>query len=276
MMSSEFIIEVTESNFQYEVLAYSNNTPVVVDFWAEWCQPCRMLTPILEKLAQEAKGAFRLAKVNADENPNLIMQFNIRSLPTVKAFHKGQVAGEFAGAQSEGSVREFLRKLGPSPSNLQLEKGESLLKLNDWKQATDAFQKVLQSEPDDPVALLGLSKGLLAQGEYSRALAILREFPASKEFSAAENLLPLGEALAARKKETASTDDLDAVYQRTLKLISLGNLPAALDGLLEILRQEKTYRAGQARKVTVAVLEMMDPESEETRRYRSELASILF
>lgn len=276
MMSSEFIIEVTESNFQYEVLAYSNNTPVVVDFWAEWCQPCRMLTPVLEKLAQEANGAFRLAKVNTDENPNLTMQFNIRSLPSVKAFYKGQVAAEFSGAQSEAAVREFLRKLAPSAGNLQLEKGQGLLKQNDWKQAAEAFQRVLQSEPDDPAALLGLSKGLLAQGEFSRALAILREFPASKEFNAAENLLPLGEALAALKAKPAGTGDLDALYQQALKLVSLGNLPAALDGLLEILRQEKTYRAGQARSVTVGVLEMMDPEGEETRRYRQELASILF
>lgn len=276
MMSSEYIIEVTESNFQYEVLAYSNNTPVVVDFWADWCQPCHMLTPILEKLAQEANGAFRLAKVNADENPNLTMQFNIQSLPTVKAIHKGQVAGEFTGAQTEGAVREFLRKLAPSRGNLQLEKGESLLKLNDWKQAAEAFQKALQSEPDDPAALLGLAKGLLAQGEFSRALAILREFPASKEYTAAENLLPLGEALAGLQSEPASTEDLEATYQQALKLVSLGNLAAALDGLLEILRQEKTFRGSTAHKVTVAVLEMMDPESEETRRYRGELASILF
>ena len=161
-MSSEFIIEVTEANFQYEVLAFSNNKPVVVDFWAEWCQPCHMLTPILEKLAKEANGDFRLAKVNADENPNLTMQFDVSGLPTVKGFYKSQVVAEFVGAQTELQVREFLRKLAPSVSDLALKKGRSLLNLGDWKTATGVFQKVLKTNPDDSAALLGLAKSHIA------------------------------------------------------------------------------------------------------------------
>lgn len=276
MMSSEFIIEVSESDFQYEVLAYSNNIPVVVDFWADWCQPCHMLTPVLEKLAQEANGAFRLAKVNADDNPNLTMQFDIRSLPTVKAFYKGQIVGEFTGAQTEGAAREFLRKLAPSANDLALEKGQSLLHLNEWERAAGAFQNVLKSEPDDPAALLGLSKSLLAQGEFSQALSILSEFPASKEYSAAENLRALGEAMAEPETENSEDDNLEAIYWRAIQLISLGNLPAAADGLLDVLRQDKSYRGSQTRAVIVGLLEMMDPHTEETRRYRSELASTLF
>lgn len=276
MMSSEFIIEVSEVDFQYEVLAYSNNLPVVVDFWADWCQPCHMLTPILEKLAQEANGAFRLAKVNADENPNLTMQFDIRSLPTVKAFNKGQIVGGFSGAQTEGAVREFVRKLAPSTNDLALEKGQSLLNLNEWERAADAFQSVLNSEPDDPAALLGLSKSLLAQGEYSRALAILSEFPASKEYSAAENLRALAEAMAETESEPQADDELGAIYRRAIQLVSRGNPPAAADGLLEVLRQDKTYRGGQARAAILGALEMMDPHTDETRRYRGELASTLF
>lgn len=278
MKSSKFIIEVTEADFQYEVLAYSNTKPVVVDFWAEWCQPCHMLTPILEKLANEANGTFRLAKVNADENPNLTMQFNIRGLPTVKAFNKGQVVAEFVGAQTEGKVREFLRKLAPSASDLALEKGQSLLKLHNWKTAADSFRKALKADPDDGAALLGLAKSLIAQGDSSKALAILREFPAGKELKAAENLLPLAQTMASLMNTPASNaeDDLSAAFNRSIQLAGRGNLPAAADGLLDILRDDKNFRDGEAHMVMVGVLEMMDQDSTETRRYRGELGSVIF
>jgi putative thioredoxin len=278
MMSSKFIIEVTEADFQYEVLAYSNTKPVVVDFWAEWCQPCHMLTPILEKLANEANGTFRLAKVNADENPNLTMQFNVRGLPTVKAFNKGQVVAEFVGAQTEGKVREFLRKLAPSASDLALVKGQSLLKLHNWKTAADSFRNALKADPDDRAALLGLAKSLIAQGDSSKALAILREFPAGKELKAAENLLPLAQTMASLMNTPAGNaeDDLSAAFNRSIQLVGRGNLPAAADGLLDILRDDKNFRDGEAHMVMVGVLEMMDQDSGETRRYRGELGSVIF
>jgi putative thioredoxin len=277
-MSSEFIIEVTEDNFQYEVLAFSNNKPVVVDFWADWCQPCHMLTPILEKLAKEANGAFRLAKVNADENPNLTMQFNVSGLPTVKGFYKSQVVAEFVGAQTEVKVREFLRKLAPTAGDLALDKGQSLIKLEDWKAAGDVFQKVLKTSPDDSAALLGLAKSHIAQGNPGKALVILQAFPASKELNAAENLLPLAQAMAGLEDQPKHDleDDLGAAFNRSIQLAGKGNLLAAADGLLEILRMDKNYMDGGAKQIMVAVLELMDPDKEETRQYRSELASVLF
>jgi putative thioredoxin len=277
-MSSEFIIEVTEDDFQYEVLAFSNSKPVVVDFWAEWCQPCHMLTPILEKLAMEANGAFRLAKVNADENPNLTMQFNVSGLPTVKGFYKSQVVAEFVGAQTEVKVREFLRKLAPSASDLALEKGQSLIKLEDWETAGDVFQDVLKSNPDDSKALLGLAKSHIAQGKAGKALVILQAFPASKELNAAENLLPLAQAMAEMEDqpENDPEDDLKAAFDRSIRLVGKGNLPAAADGLLDILRRDKGFLDGSAKQAMVAVLELMDPDTGETRQYRSELASVLF
>ncbi|MGD8456507.1 MAG: tetratricopeptide repeat protein [Anaerolineales bacterium] len=277
-MSSEFIVEVTEADFQYEVLAFSNTKPVVVDFWAEWCQPCHMLTPILEKLTREARGAFRLAKVNADENPNLTMQFNVNGLPTVKGFYKSQVVAEFVGAQTEMKVREFLRKLAPSASDLALEKGQSLIKLEDWKTAGDVFQKVLKTSPDDSTALLGLAKSHIAQGNPDKALVILQAFPASKELNAAENLLPLAQAMAGLEKQHEGNpeDELRAAFDRSVHLVGKGNLLAAADGLLDILRRDKDYLDGNAKHTMVAVLELMDPDKEETRQYRSELASVLF
>lgn len=276
-MSSKHILEVTETDFQYEVLAYSNNVPVLVDFWADWCQPCHMLTPILEKLTEEAGGTFRLAKVNADENPSLTMQFNIKGLPTVKAIFKGQVVADFVGAKSEVEVREFLRSLVPSEFDLALAKGQSMLSLNSWTKASLSFDKVLKSNPDSTEALLGLAKSQLALDNIGDALRILQNFPASPEYSAAEKLLVLADAMVEREfEEKDEDDDLSAAYFQALRLISLGNLSAAADGLLELLRQEKDYRDSQAKLVMIGIMELMGAENEEARKYRAELSSILF
>jgi putative thioredoxin len=277
MMSSEHIIEVNEASFQNDVVLYSQTTPVVVDFWADWCQPCHMLSPILEKLAHEAGGAFRLAKLNADENPNLTMAFNVRGLPSVKGFSKGQVVAEFVGAQPEGAVRDFLRKLAPTQSDLNLEKGRSLLRASHWADAAEAFRQVLKSRPDDGAALLGLAKTHLAQGRPADALVILREFPAGPSYAAAGNLLPLAQAMARLEHTPADEDDdLAAVYAGALRLVGRGNLAAAADGLLEVLRRDKNHGGGAARRALVAVLELMPPDAAETRDYRREFSSLLF
>src|SRR5512136_491822 len=107
-MATENIINVSEADFEYEVLKFSQNVPVVVDFWADWCRPCKALSPMLEKIAHEAGGAFRLAKVDVDANPNLAILYNVRSIPMVKAFSNGQVVAEFIGLQPEDRVREFI------------------------------------------------------------------------------------------------------------------------------------------------------------------------
>jgi len=135
MMASDFIVDVSESDFEYQVLAYSQQVPVVVDFWAEWCAPCKMLGPLLEKFAKEGQGSFRLARVNVDENPNLALRYAVHSIPAVKAFRDSKMVAEFAGVQPEPRLREFLRSIAPSPSDLELEKGLSLLNL---QQASEA------------------------------------------------------------------------------------------------------------------------------------------
>jgi putative thioredoxin len=279
MMSSEYIIDVNEADFQYQVLVFSKNTPVVVDFWAEWCGPCKMLGPMLEKLAIQANGAFRLAKVNVDQNPNLAMQFDVRGIPAVKGFRDGQVVAEFTGLQPENLVRDFLRKLSPTEGDLNLEKGLSLVNLGRWTDAFDPLQQALRADPDQPRALLGLAKTHLAQGNPADALVILRNFPASKEYNTAETLIPLATALATTANEDIpldSDDLLATAYQRALKLVARGNIPAALDGLLDILREDKTYRDGEVRQVILGLLELLGEENPQTREYRQELASLLF
>jgi putative thioredoxin len=277
MMSSEHVIDVSEEDFQQQVLLYSKETPVVVDFWAEWCGPCRMLGPILEKLAHEAQGAFRLAKLNVDENPNLSRQFNVQGIPIVKAFRNGQVVAEFTGALPEPRVREFLEKLAPSPSSLNINKGNSLLESGDWVEAADVFQEELEGNPDHPAALLGMAKSMLARGLSNEALVILRSFPTSKQYIAAEKLIPLANALVQRSNgevDLMEGNPLAAAYNHSLRLVEMGNIPASIDGMLGVLREDKHYL--NARIEILSLLELLGEGNPLTREYRTELASILF
>jgi putative thioredoxin len=273
MRSSQHIVDVSESSFQFDVLAYSGQRPVVVDFWAEWCVPCKTLDPILEKLAQEFGGSFRLAKVNVDTSPKLAADYGVRGIPAVKAFRNGQVVAEFSGLRPEPQIREFLNALGPKTNDLAVGKANSLLAQEMWGPAEDAFRETLAENPDHPGALLGLARSLLAQGRPVDALPILREFPVSKEYAIAEQLIPLADALVEPK---GGEDEYSAVYANALRLVSSGQIAAALDGLLDILRANKRYSNGEARKVVLGLLQLLGDENPLSREYRAELASLLF
>lgn len=277
-MATDHTINVNEINFEYEVIAFSKNVPVLVDFWAEWCQPCKSLSPILERLALEMKGQIRLAKVNIDENPNLAKLYSVRSIPTVKAFIDGQITSEFVGAQPETRIREFISKLTPpSPVDLEIEKGYGLIVEHQWQQAEDVLRNALSQKPESAQALLNLAKALLAQGKPIEAITSLDAIPPSRETQSVSLLRPFALQLN-EFKENALPDDnpLDAVFRNSLRLASQAKFPLALDGLLDILREDKRYRNGKAKEVILGILELMGSEDPLTRDYRSELASALF
>jgi putative thioredoxin len=277
MTASNNIVEVSETNFEYEVLIFSQKVPVVVDFWAEWCVPCLSLGPLLEKLAEEGKGAFRLAKINVDTNPNLARRYGILSIPAVKAFRDGQVVSEFIGLQPEPKVREFIRSITNQHMNLLLDKGQNLSQMRKWAAAEKCFQLYLEDNPRQPSASLGLIKCLIMQGKALEAREQLRNFPDGKELKNAEFLKPLVQAiLQFYDGSYDSEDSLDAAYSNALRLITRGNLLAAMDGILEILRQDKRYRSGAGRQVMVGLLELMGEEDPQTRQYRNEFAAIVF
>lgn len=277
-MTSEFIINVNENTFEPEVLAYSQNVPVLVDFWAEWSAPCKILDPLLEQVTKEGQGSFRLARVDVDANKNLTIRYGIRSVPVVKAFLKGQVVAEFSGLQPEIKVREFIRTISPNPADLLVEKGSSYIREKDWQKAESAYREALSMDPGLPVGLLGLSRCLLARGEGIESLAILKRFPASHEYKNAENLLPLAQIFAGQLEAmTIPTDDpLEAAFWNSMRLARRGNFQAALDGLLDIMRKNKGYKDGMARQIILSIFQVMGDEDPDTREYRSELASILF
>jgi len=277
-MTSNFIIQANELNFEYEVIAYSMNNPVLVDFWAEWCKDCKTLGPILEKAVEEYGGAIRLAKVNIDQNPNLTLQYGVRSIPTVKAFVQGAVVAEFAGPQPAERIHAFLEQISaPTPIDLSIEKAKNMLTERKWIEAEKIFREALDAKPNSTLSLLGLAKSLLAQGKATEALDILRDFPASREFSHAQNLLPLAESMHDYLQNRLPNDDEnDAAFSNVMRLLSKGNLEAAMDGIISILRRNKHYRNNKAHKIALAILEMFGEENPLAQQYRRELASVLF
>lgn len=277
-MAFDNSIEVNELNFEYEVITFSKNVPVLVDFWAEWCQPCKMLSPILEKLIVDVQGTLRLAKVNIDQNPNLAVQYNVRSIPTVKAFINGQVVSEFVGMQPEARIRDFIGKLTlPSPVDLDIEKSQSLLLSHKWEEAEKTLRSILSQKPESTSILLGLAKAMLAQNKPEEALSFLKNIPDSREMRIADLLKPYATALLQIEKgEFFEETSLDAIFRNSLILAGKNKFPLALDGLLEIINQDKNYRNKIARDVILGILELMGSEDPQTRAYRAELASALF
>lgn len=277
-MTNNNVIDVNEVDFEYEVVAYSQNSPVLVDFWAEWCQPCKMLSPLLERLTAEAEGNLRLAKVNVDQNPNLAKLFNVRSIPTIKAFSQGQVAGELVGLQPEERLRDFIARIvPPSAVDLEIEKGNNLLTLEKWREAAQVFRQALEIKAEATSAQLGLAKALLATGQAEEALKVLNDLPASREQDRAERLLPLARAMQQLQEKTLPEEsDLDAAFANSVRLAGQGKLEAALDGLLDILRQDKKYRGKLAQEAVLGMLEIMGNENPQTKAYRVELSTILF
>jgi putative thioredoxin len=260
------------------VLLRSHEVPVVVDFWAAWCGPCRTLGPLLERLTVEAGGAFRLAKVDVDANPNLAARYGVQGIPAVKGFRGGAVVSEFVGAQPEALVRRFLQNLAPSAESIALERARSLLSTRHWPEAEQAFRALLDEEENSPAATLGLIKSLLMQGRGQEAEGLLDRFPSGTEWVEAEKLRPLAQALALAEVSSNALPDapLEAAYIRAASLIARGNLPAAMDGLIDILHQDKHYRKDSPRQVLLGLFMLLGDEDPLTRQYRDELASTLF
>lgn len=275
------IIDVTEATFERDVIQKSYETPVVVDFWAAWCGPCRMLGPILERLAAEPGSNFVLAKVDTDANPGISMQFNIRGIPAVKAFKDGQVVNEFVGALPEPRVRDFLRQIAPNESELSLEMANKLLADRKWQQAEERFSQLLTENGPSPEARLGLAKALIGQGKAAKAKPILEELVSvPAQMDTAEKLLPLIDFL--KLVEGRESDDnlemtlVEAQYRQSARLFGQGKLAPALDGLLDVLRYNKDYRKGKVKEVLLGIFEFLGNDDPLTNPYRQEMASILF
>jgi putative thioredoxin len=278
MSLSQYIQDVEEATFESQVILKSHEVPVVVDFWASWCGPCLILSPILERLAIEAGGSFVLAKLDVDRSPNLAIRYGVQGIPAVKAFRNGELVAQFVGAQPESMVRRFIEALAPSDEQRAVEQARSLLATRHYEQAEAAFREVYAADEANSDAALGLVQTLLMQGEGREAVDILQAFPAGTAWAMAERLKPLAVLLA--EMETVGSegngDPMEALLHQSARLLARGNLPAAMDGLLDVLRQDKGYRKGLPKQALLALFALLGDEDPITRKYRDELASVLF
>ena len=282
------VIEVSERTFEADVIQRSRDVPVIVDFWAEWCGPCRVLGPTLERLAAEADSDWVLAKVDVDQNPQLATRYGVRGIPAVKAFVNGRVADEFVGAQPEAMVRRFIQSLAPSESDKRVKEARTAEKAGGLEKAESIFRQILADEPAHAKALLGLGRVLFKQGRLDMAEDALDRVPRHEAAvrAEAEKLLAeiefrreaeaCGGLQNCREKLTAEPDNVTARYGVAMALAAEGHHDDALRHLLAIVKQDRNFRNDAARRAMVSIFDIRGEDDRLTRKYRSKLAMAIF
>lgn len=276
-------INVTDQSFQVDVLERSRTVPVVVDFWAPWCGPCRALGPILERLAEQSGGAWVLAKIDTDQNPRVATQLGIQGIPAVKAFKDGRLFDEFVGALPEPQVRAFIERLVPSAEENAIVKAD-LLRERAPEQAEAIYREILAQKPGNPPATLGLAIIALNRGDTETALTLVATIPDRAEGVDTQALADLKLRLATggldindlRKRVEESPDDLDAQHDLALTLAAQNDYDSALEMLLRIVAKDRTFRDDGARKTMIAIFARLGNDSDITDRWRSKLAQVLY
>ena len=271
------------AEFERQVLEESRRRPVVVDFWAPWCGPCRSLKPILEKLADEYGGKFLLAKVNADENQELSARYGVRGIPAVKAFSQGRLADEFSGALPEAAVREFLDRLVPKPAEVLRLKADEQLRRGDVSGALKLLAEAAALDPANEWVRVDAAAIMLDMGELAEAQRLLQEvrlddarvvqLRSRLEFAQAAASGESAEALAARIAR--NSDDLQARLQLAKLLAAARDYAGAMEQMLEVVRRDRRYGDDAGRRALLAVFELLGSGHPLVGEYRRKLASAL-
>ena len=303
MMSSQPLpsaapVEVTTTNFKAEVVDASINQVVLVDFWAEWCGPCKALTPVLEKLVAATKGAVKLTKINIDQQKILAGQFQVKSIPMVYAVVDGRPVDGFAGVQTEAQIKAFLDKVmklkgaGPEAERAEdiaaaVADADALASAGDALQAAEVYAAVLEVEPTHVGAIAGLGRCKLALGDVAGAKAWLEAAPAEAAkdsaiismlagLGLASDFAPLADVAAVVAKLNANGKDHTAAFALAGHAVATGDMEAAAQYLLGIIRLERDWNEGAARQLLLRLFEAMGHGSDFSIQHRRQLSAILF
>ena len=283
---SAFARDITTADFDQFVIQGSKQQPVLVDFWAPWCGPCRTLTPVLERLAQEYEGRFVLAKVNSDDNPELAREYGIRSIPNVKAFVDGQLADEFLGALPESAVREFIDRLMPTPGELMRRDAAARAAAGAPDEALALLAGAAEKEPNNDAVhadrielLLDLARIAEARAVASRLSPLAPRDPAVARALArlqlADDVGADNDLDALERRVQANPDDLETRLRLAKLYAAEQRYETALEQLLEITRRDRSYGDDVGRKTMLAIFDLLQGQGELVSRYRRLLASAL-
>ncbi len=287
---ADLIKDTSTETFQADVLEASTETPVIVDFWAPWCGPCKQLTPVLEKAVREARGAVKLVKLNIDENPALAQRMRVQSIPAVFAFVNGRPVDGFMGAQPESQVKAFVQRLtgatGPSPEDQLLEHAKAAFEAGDIATSAQAFGQLFQADPSNVAALAGLAKCYLKNNDVAGAEQLLQAVPPDTndpELDSARAALELaqasqdaGDTAPLLAKIEANPKDHQARIDLAVSLNARGDREGAVAQLLESIRIDRNWNDEEARKQLLKLFEAYGPMDEITLSGRRQLSSLLF
>lgn len=293
--AGDLIKDSSEATFMADVIDASNEVPVIVDFWAPWCGPCKTLGPALEEAVKAAKGAVRMVKVNVDENQMIAAQLRIQSIPTVYAFHKGQPIDGFQGALPPSEVKAFIDRVikaagGAAPGEAMAEAiaaAEEMLEQGAAVDAAQTFAAILGEEPNNPAAYGGLVRAHIAMGDLDQAEAILNGVPAeishAAELEAAHAQLELAKQAAdagpvaeLQARVEANPDDHQARFDLAQALYANGRTQEAVDQLLELFRRDRTWNDEAAKKQLFTIFEALKPNDPIVLNGRRKLSSMIF
>jgi putative thioredoxin len=284
-VTSSWVVEVDERTFDQEVIQRSRESPVVVDFWAPWCGPCRMLAPALEKVVAERKGEVVLAKINIDENPHLASQFGIQSIPTVIAFRDGQPVLDFLGLLPEAQLREFLDRIVPSEADRLAHQAAALEKTNPVE-AEKLYRRALAGDRNQEAAQVGLARLLISQAKDAEARELLQNLgPGSalgEEVQRLQALLELrdlaylADDATARERLEIDPNNAQARYELGCVLASQGRYEEALQMLLSAAERDRKLAATKVREAMVKVFQAVGVRSPLADEYRDKLSSLLY
>ena len=289
--AADLIKDSSDAEFIADVLEASKTTPVIVDFWATWCGPCKTLGPLLEKQVLAAKGAVKLVKVDVDKNPQIAAQLRVQSIPTVYAFVDGKPVDGFQGAVPESQIKSFIDRLaGPPPEAADLEAvlklGTESLALGDLGGAAQAFAQALQLDPENLKAIAGLARCYLLGGDLERAREVVDMAPEGAKDPDLESVktalalaadAPSGEEVAGLEQKVASNPgDHAARFELAKALAGRAENQAAAEHLLRIIEADRDWNDGEARKFLLTVFEAAGPGSDTAKQGRRRLSSILF